>query len=79
MTKQKLAQRVENCREQLKTMEIKNPKHFFCLKYPEYKPKDDSDKESFNKIDNLYYGKITDEDFTVKLESFVTFNKTHYK
>lgn len=79
MAKKTLKERVEQCRKDLKELEIKNPKHYFCLKFPEYKPKGKDDTEAINKIDNLFYGKIQDETFTQKLESFVQFNRVHYK
>ena len=53
MATKTLKERVQDCRAELKSLEIKNPKHYFCLKYPEYKPKDKSDQEAINKIDNL--------------------------
>ena len=77
-TKESLKERVKKCRTRLKELEIKNPKHFFCLKYPEYKPKDKNDHSAFYRIDNLYHGNSVDEDFTIKLEAFVLFNETHY-
>lgn len=77
--KKELKERVSKCRNKLRELEIKNPKHYFCLKYPEYKPKSNIDLKAKSKIDNLYYGNFIDEDFTIKLEAFVSFTKTHFK
>lgn len=77
MAKQELSlsKRVKICREKLRELEIKNPKHFFALKYREYTPKNEKD---YNKLDNLFYGKIEDKNFTIKLESFVEFMKIQF-
>ena len=67
-----LIRRVLKCRKRLKLAGIKMPRHFFSLKYPEYK--DDQDK-----LNNLWYGKVENDEFTKKLESFTTFKEIQYK
>jgi hypothetical protein len=70
--KNNLNSRVLDCRIRLRSMGVKMPRHFFTLKYPEYRGDDD-------KLNNLWYGKIDDDDFTSKLESFTEFKKVQYK
>lgn len=65
--KSSLIKRVDACRKKLKDLQIKSPQHFFSLLNPEYSRKG---LKNFNRLDNLYYSKIEDEDFTDKLEIF---------
>lgn len=74
-----LDKRVETCRDKLNTLGVKSARFYFALKYPEYRPKDKKDIQAKNRIDNLWYGKITDEDFTKKLEAFTTFKEVQFK
>ena len=73
---EKLKTRVEQCREKLNKLEIKSARHYFIRKYPEYTPKNKSDEY---RIENLWFGKSTDEDFTKKLESFTKYKELEFK
>lgn len=63
-----LKRRVLACRGKLEAIGVKMPRHFFCRKYPEFK--DDEDR-----LNNLWYVKIADKDFTDKLAAFTTFKE----
>ena len=67
LTRKNLKSRVDSCRKKLKKLEIKSPQHFFSLINKEYRP---TDEKSYNRLDNLYYSKTQDADFTDKLEIF---------
>jgi hypothetical protein len=67
-----LKRRVLDCRSILQKLGVKMPRHFFTLKYPEYNSDED-------KLNNLWYGKIENDDFTNKLESFTKFKEVQYK
>lgn len=71
----KLKKRVESVKKELKSLQIKNPMHFFVLKNPEYV----GDEHREHRLKNLWYCKVFDEDFTKKIEAFLTFQKTQYK
>ncbi|WP_439132387.1 hypothetical protein [Polaribacter sp.] len=71
----KLKKRVEFVKKELDSLQIKNPKHFFGLKNPEYL----GDNHKEERLKNLWYCRVFDEDFTKKMESFLTFKKTQYK
>jgi hypothetical protein len=72
-----LKKRVKACRNQMK--ELKALRFYFVLKYPQYAPKNSEDTEAINRLDNLWYGKVLDEEFTEKLEAFTKFKLTQYK
>ena len=71
--KDNLYVRVLKAKGELNKLGVKMPRYYFCLKYPEYKAIDSKLLKDNHKLDNLWYGKITDEDFTVKLEAFVKY------
>ena len=77
----KLKLRVEKARERLDALNIKSQKHDFGLKYQEYlSDKDVHDRSSKReRLNNLWYCRVFDEDFTKKLEAFVLFKETQYK
>ncbi len=66
-----LKRRVLACRGKLDAIGVKMPRHFFCKKYPEFK--DDEDR-----LNNLWYIKTSNQDFTTKLESFTTFKEVEF-
>jgi hypothetical protein len=66
-----IKQRVKTCRNEIKKLGVKAARFYFVLKYPEY--------NSQNRLDNLWFGKIEDEDFTIKLEAFTEFKKVQFK
>lgn len=67
-----LKKRVEKVKEELKSLGFTNSKNDFSRKYSEY-------LTDTIRLDNLWYCKVADEEFTSKLESFLTFKKTQYK
>ena len=64
-----LKERVLKAREELKEIGVKMPRYYFTLKFPKYSNEPD-------RLDNLYYVKIEEEQFTKELESFVQYKKT---
>ncbi len=50
---------------------FKSAKYYFAQKYPQFSQDDD-------RLNNLWYGRSTDEDFTTCLEAFVTFKKVEF-
>jgi hypothetical protein len=77
MNEEELKLRVLQARSDLQEIGAdKRAQHYFCLKYPEYKPVTESD---YHRLRNLWYGKVAEEDFTKKLEAFVTFQKAIYQ
>ena len=70
MQESELIKRVKKCRDELKELGLPSPRYFFALKYKEY--------NNENRLNNLYYGKIADADFTVKLEAFTRYKITEY-
>ena len=77
----KLKKRVEAVRKELDDLGFKDQRNDFSLKYKEYVSnsslKEKTSKK--NRLTNLWYCKVFDESFTIKLEAFLTFKKTHYK
>jgi len=70
MTKnEELKKRVMDCRSELAEIGVKSARYYFSLKYPEF---------NNDKLDNLWYCKIEDQDFTEKLESFTTFKRVEF-
>ena len=64
--------RVATAMGELKYMgAIKSAKYYFAQKYPQYSQDDD-------RLNNLWYSKSTDENFTKCLEAFVTYKKTEF-
>ncbi len=57
----------------------KSGKYYFCLKFPEYKPRNYSDTVKLNRLENLWYGRSTDADFTMKLEAFVEYKRVEFE
>ena len=66
--------RVLKCRSDLKKIGVKKQMDKFALKYPEFY----KDKKAIKRLNNLWYNKITDENFTKKLELFVEYKKSEY-
>ena len=50
---------------------IKSPKYYFALKFPQY-------NQDVDRLNNLWRGLSTDEEFTEHLESFVRFKENEY-
>lgn len=77
----KLKQRVLSCKKILDGLNIKNARVDFAKKYPKYYSSniltDTSDLK--DRLNNLWYCKVFDEDFTKNLESFTKFKQTQYK
>lgn len=71
-----LRERVGKCREKLSELGVKSARFYFTRKFPEYQEKDDISK---NRIENLWFGKSTDLDFTKKLESFTKYKEIEFK
>jgi hypothetical protein len=69
-----LREKVSSSLKKLKDLKIKNARWDFIRKYPEY-----GKEEDVYRLENLWYGKSTDEDFTTKLESFVKYKETEFK
>lgn len=70
MSEQELINRVMKCRDDLAEIGVKSARYYFNRKYPEYRD---------DKLNNLWYCKIADKDFTKKLESFTRYKKTEFK
>lgn len=73
----KLKSRVENARKKLDKLDIPNLRNKFKKKYPEYyggKTQEEIDAKE-NRLNNLWYCKAFDEDFTRKLEAFLEYLK----
>lgn len=71
-----LKARVHKAKIRLEIVGVKSATHYFCRKYPEYK--DNKDKPS-NRLKNLWYEKITDADFTNKIEDFASYMESSLK
>jgi hypothetical protein len=69
--------RVLKAKEALKTIGVKMPRYYFSLKYPEYKTDDGDVQKDNHELNNLWYGKVMNEDFTIKLEAFVEYKKVN--
>ena len=67
-----LKARVQACKNKIERLGVKSALYYFCLHHEKYQ----YDKRNpSGRAKNLWYCKITDEDFTTKLEEFVI-NKT---
>ena len=66
-----LMKRVHASRSKLAYLGVKSARYYFCLKYTEY-------KDDQNRLDNLWYAKITEVEFTKKLEAFTTFKEVEF-
>lgn len=75
----KLKNRVLESRKELKKLNVFKPIDKFARKFPSYvNGIDKKEKEkSINRLRNLFYCKVFDEDFTAHLESFVEFKKVN--
>ena len=69
-----LKDRVYKCRETLAKLGVKKGLDEFCKKYPELIPKV-NDIKAIQRLQNLWYGKLADTNFTIKLEAFVVFKE----
>ena len=69
MSEQELINRVMKSRSKLAEIGVKSARYYFNRKFPEYRD---------DKLNNLWYCKITDEDFTKKLESFTKYKQTEF-
>lgn len=69
-----LKRRVMVCRSKLQHIGVIGAKQGFCLKFPQYK----SNNESLRRLDNLWYCKVSDEQFVKELESFVVFKEVEF-
>ena len=67
----KLEYKVLKLKSKLKEIGVSQAKYYFSLKYPEYL------KDS-EELDNLWYGKISNEEFTEKLEAFVIYKQEEF-
>ena len=65
-----LKKRVKKCKGKLNELGVKSARHYFVRKYPKY-----NEKNRPMRLDNLWYGKVLDKEFTIKLESFVKYQK----
>ena len=66
-----LKRRVMICKSKLQHIGVIAPKQYFCLKYSTY-------KDDINRLDNLWYCKISDEQFVKDLEAFTTFKEVEF-
>jgi hypothetical protein len=66
-----LKSRVATCRSTLIEIGVKKGIDEFGRKYPEF-------LSDLNRLHNLWYSKISDKDFTIKIESFVEFKKNEF-
>jgi len=74
-TELSLKERVKVCRDKLKELGVRNARYYFAKKYPEY-AKDDKAK---TRLDNLFFCKISDEQFTKDLEAFTSYKEVEFK
>ena len=72
--KNDLKRRVLSCRSSLIAIGVKRPMDKFAIKFPEFA----KNERQITRLNNLWYNKITDDDFTKKLELFVEFKKNEY-
>ena len=77
----KLKLRVEKVRNTFKSLGFNDQKKEFVMKYPEFVSHKNKEEESSKRerLNNLWYCRVFDEDFTKKLEAFVLFKETQYK
>lgn len=71
-----LKNRVNEARIKMERDGIKSALYMFCVKYPEYKDKKGNPSD---RVKNLWYCKISDIEFTVKIEAFATYMETYLK
>ena len=69
-----LKRRVMTCKGKLQEIGVKSALHYFCLKYPIYKDEKKKDNIS-ERLRNLWYCKISDEQFVNDLEAFTVFKE----
>mgnify|MGYP003633727302 CR=1 FL=1 len=77
MNKKEYKLKVQQNRSQLREIGVKNAMYYFAIKYPKYSWKKKGDKD-YNRIDNLWHGKIIDEDFLTKMNAFVHFKEVEF-
>ena len=71
-----LRKEVKTLKRKLIKLEIKNPRHYFCKRYPEYKDEDGNYSAFLN---NLWYGRSSDKEFNDKLRAFVELKEQQEK
>ena len=72
--KHSLMNRVLVCRSKLQNIGVKKPMDKFAIKYTEFAV----NEKQIARLNNLWYGRITDRKFTEKLESFVSYKENEY-
>ena len=73
---EELKLRVEKAKSRLIAVGAhKNAMHYFSLKYPKYA----TSKETKDRLTNLWYTKISDEQFTKEIESFATYKEVEFQ
>ena len=72
--KNDLKKRVLTCRSSLISIGVKKPMDKFATKYPEFS----KNEKEIKRLNNLWYGYVTDDNFTTKLELFVENKKNEY-
>ena len=70
--------RLLEIRKELKFIGVRLPMYHFAIKYPEYMWVERKDTK-WNRIDNLWHGKIIDKDFLLKMEAFLKYKKVEFE
>lgn len=76
--KQAHALRCNQIRARLKEIGVRNPMYYFAKMFPEYDWGNDRKSKEFNRIDNLWHGKIIDKTFLNQMESFLTAKESEF-
>lgn len=70
--------KVAQNRAELKRIGVRIPKYYFARKFPEYNVPDTNSPE-YHRLDNLWYGKIEDDDFLNKMNVFVRCKQNEFE
>lgn len=72
-----LKMKVLICKGKLQHIGVKSALHYFCLKYPKYKDEKKRDNIS-ERLRNLWYCRISDEQFVKDIEAFTVYKEVEF-
>lgn len=69
-----MEEETKHIREELKELGLRHVKYLFTLKFPEYAWGEFKDN-NYTKLDNLWFGKVKDDEFLTKMKAFLRYAK----